>query len=168
MILNPVDWIDPAATAGAAESLEQKVQPPLSKMQSRKVNNATAVWRVIFPHCECDLVTTGYCDCKHLHVVQVLIYWTSGSFVEHTERSKRALHKRGAGCHRHRYLVHAEMSRFGRPLSIWVPCFRFLIVTSVMNRLGSKCELRSTSAGPPATTGGISFLTKGGEAETCK
>lgn len=48
MILSPVDWIDPAATAGAAESLEQKVQPPLSKMQSRKVNNATAVWRVCY------------------------------------------------------------------------------------------------------------------------
>lgn len=48
MILNPVDMIDPAATAGAAESLWQKVQPPLSKMQSRKVNNATAAWRVCY------------------------------------------------------------------------------------------------------------------------
>lgn len=90
----------------------KKVQPPPSKTQSRKVNNAAAVWRLLlsFLICECAacaiLVTTGYRDCKHLHVVRALICWTSGGFVEHTERRERALHKRRAGCHRHRYLVH--------------------------------------------------------------
>lgn len=90
--------------------------------------------------------------------------------MERTERSKRFLNKRRAGCHRHRCSVSLSVRLVGLEgrRSILVSCFRFMGAASVMNRLRFDCELRLTSAGLPVTTERISFLTERGEAETHK